>query len=54
MRTTKKPDVIQEEDEYLDFVLGGPGGFSKKHGTVKNGSNKKIQKSSTTKKLRNT
>ncbi len=34
-RTTKKEEVIPEEDEYLDFVIGAPDGFSKKHTSSK-------------------
>jgi len=35
MRTTKKDEVINEEDEYLDFILGGPGGFQKRQSILK-------------------
>ena len=35
MRTTKKDEVIKEEDEYLDFILGCPGGFQKKKSILK-------------------
>ena len=55
MRTTKKADVIHEEDEYLDFILGGPGGFTKKQSTLKDQgrqmSIKNIKKSGTMKKI---
>ena len=50
MRTTKKAEVIQEEqDEYLDFVLGGPGGFPKKQTGA---AYKELSKKSNTKKKR--
>ena len=55
-RTTKKDEVIQEEDEYLDFVIGAPDSFSKKHTSSKDKlekqSTKKLQKSTTTKKVK--
>ena len=35
MRTTKKDEVINEEDEYLDFILGGPAGFQKQKSILK-------------------
>jgi hypothetical protein len=59
MRTTKKEEVIpeQQEDEYLDFILGGPGGFAKQtpgKTPANKGPNKKLNKSTTMKKLRNT